>query len=75
MSTYILNLEQFKIHVDTLRSFSSLIWLKWAVFGHFCSKSAKKRCPPAMSSLGHHNNKINPVGVTQTKNLNVLWHL
>ena len=42
MINYILNLEQVEKQVDTSKSFSSLTWLNWVVFGLFCSKSAKK---------------------------------
>ena len=42
MSANILNLEQVKKYVDTSKSFPSLIWLKWSVFGHFLLKVSKK---------------------------------
>ena len=42
MCAYILNLEQVKKQVDTSKSFSSLMWLKWAVFGHFLLKVSKE---------------------------------
>ena len=51
MSAYFLNLEQAKKQMDTSKSFSSLIWLKWAVFGHFLLKVSKKR---GVHPLYHH---------------------
>ena len=43
MSAYFLNLEQVKKYVDTLKSFSCLIWSKCAVFCNFLLKVSKKR--------------------------------
>ena len=48
MSAYTLNLEQVKKQVDTLKSFSSPIWLN----GLFLVKVSKKRC---VRLLHHHN--------------------
>ena len=45
VSAYILNLEEVKKQVDTSKSFSSLMWLQWAAFGHFSLMSAKKEVP------------------------------
>ena len=52
MSAYILNLEQAKKQVDTLKSFSSPIWLIGLFFGHFLLKVSKKR---RVRLLYHHD--------------------
>ena len=56
MSAYILNLEQVKKQVDTSKSFLSLIWLKWAVLGHFLLIVSKKR---GVCLLYHHHAQAN----------------